>query len=716
MVIAGESMFNDGSAIVLFNLMLSLYSKENDIPNSFMEHAYDNFGDVALYAIKSVFGGMIFGVVGGFLSVMLLEVFDSKLHENNALLQLTTTISMAYLVFYVAEGIAGTSGVIATVSLGMVFSEFSRGLIVSHEVLESSWETFEFVGNTLIFSVAGSICGRLPVDSHLLKFVSRWDLFWISVSWIFSFLTRMAMLVVVYPLMRFCKRNEWKRPGTSYSDVKDLVVEGWGGLRGAVGLALAILVRNQNVGTTEEKNGTLLLIHVAGVSALTLLVNATSATPLLKLLGLTKISENHSLAVNNVHRKILRDVRAFSNHLISGHNEDWEVSNLTDVIRTAIKKKEVAQLCSILREAEELAEKEEGVKGDSTLRPIKSSVHSSTADLWEKRELFMKLVRAEYNEMVDHRAIILPPERHNATRMLLNSTLFAMDDLSNQGDWEYLKTCMETSRSMIAFTKTQDFISKLFGKKHASKKLVYLYKKRQDVYAMLLAFEKAHYEAEEQLISIFGSSDIDTAKVVEESREACGAARQMRKKMDKRLRRRVSIEHLAARILLYERVKVERLIEGGVLLGRDEQQLLGENEKDFARLKKKNDALAKELAQDATFRNLNLKADERSSTIYIAGANSLIHPDQQENEGDKEEYEGKRSRDVEAGDGNPRIGTVNLSAMLLSGKKANGSSKEVLMRRSLIKENTFTGEHFSVEDPEMEENARELIQEIIKGG
>jgi len=82
---------------------------------------------------------------------MLLQVFDNKLHENNALLQLTTTLSMAYLVFYVAEGLYGTSGVIATVSLGMVFSEYSRGLIVSHEVLGAGWETFEFVGNTLIF-------------------------------------------------------------------------------------------------------------------------------------------------------------------------------------------------------------------------------------------------------------------------------------------------------------------------------------------------------------------------------------------------------------------------------------------------------------------------------------------------------------------------------------------------------------------------------------
>jgi hypothetical protein len=253
--------------------------------------------------------------------------------------------------------------------------------------------------------------------------------------------------------------------------------------------------------------------------------------------------------------------------------------------------------------------------------------------------------------MLDQSAINLPPERHNASRILLNSTLAAMDNLSNLGDWEFLKYHMDSDRLMVALLKMQDATVRFFGS-GGNAKLTYIYKKRQDVYAMLLAFEKAHIEAEEGFLSIFGSGDVDALKVVEESRKTTNEAREMRKSMDKRLRRRVSIEHLAARILLYERAKVTKFIEGEVLLGKDEHRLLSGNEKDFIRLKKKNDGMARELAQDATFHNLRLAADERSSTIYIPKLDTAVHPelavedDFSEEEGGEEDVENQISEDV----------------------------------------------------------------------
>lgn len=138
LTISGESMFNDGTAIVLFNLFLSLYSKNESIPGGNTNFAYTNIWDIVGYGTSACVGGAIIGLVGGILIILMLLTFDSKLHEENSLLQLTMTISMSYLVFFVAEGIWGFSGVIATVTAGIFFSEYSRGLIVSKEVLNVS--------------------------------------------------------------------------------------------------------------------------------------------------------------------------------------------------------------------------------------------------------------------------------------------------------------------------------------------------------------------------------------------------------------------------------------------------------------------------------------------------------------------------------------------------------------------------------------------------
>merc|ERR1719469_99129 len=60
----------------------------------------------------------------------------------------------------------------------------------------------------------------------------------------------------------------------------------WSGLRGAVGLALAIMVDAEP--GISKRDGSLIMFHVGGMAALTMIVNATSTAPLLKKLGLTK--------------------------------------------------------------------------------------------------------------------------------------------------------------------------------------------------------------------------------------------------------------------------------------------------------------------------------------------------------------------------------------------------------------------------------------------
>jgi NhaP-type Na+/H+ or K+/H+ antiporter len=62
------------------------------------------------------------------------------------------------------------------------------------------------------------------------------------------------------------------------------VMAGWGGLRGAVGLALAL---SMHARLGYNRDGKLIILHVSGVALLTLLVNAPTSASMLRLLGLT---------------------------------------------------------------------------------------------------------------------------------------------------------------------------------------------------------------------------------------------------------------------------------------------------------------------------------------------------------------------------------------------------------------------------------------------
>ena len=71
---------------------------------------------------------------------------------------------------------------------------------------------------------------------------------------------------------------------------RSIIIMTWGGLRGAVGLLLAlIVVRNSAIDTATI--GSKILFHTAGIVVLTLLINATTVGRLLKLMGMSEVPE-----------------------------------------------------------------------------------------------------------------------------------------------------------------------------------------------------------------------------------------------------------------------------------------------------------------------------------------------------------------------------------------------------------------------------------------
>jgi NhaP-type Na+/H+ or K+/H+ antiporter len=145
-MIEGESLFNDGTAMVLFLIMLELVDGE-DL----------TFGAMLVKFIRLSLGGPLLGVIFG----ILVELILHRIH-NNYVLEVNLTIVAAYLCWYVAENTdLHVSGILAIVFLGIWMSHFGKtGISVhSEHALHHVWGYVGFAAETLIFMLAGIVIG-----------------------------------------------------------------------------------------------------------------------------------------------------------------------------------------------------------------------------------------------------------------------------------------------------------------------------------------------------------------------------------------------------------------------------------------------------------------------------------------------------------------------------------------------------------------------------
>lgn len=257
-LIEGESLFNDGTAIVFFMVFFTAFTGGGNDNNAILEF------------FRVVLGGVaVGGIIGWFVATWLKRVF------NDALFEITVVVSAAYLTFFVAEHFTQVSGVIALVSYGIVMAGIGRTRIspqVEH-FLHEFWDLAAFIANTLIFIIVG------VVIALRVSYTGR-DLIILLLIYVAITVIRALMIAMFYPLM--------KRIGYGMT-VKDGVIAWWGGLRGAIGLALALIVYAEP-GIDFEVRAQILSI-TAGIVVLTSLINATTIKWLIDKLGMTKMGE-----------------------------------------------------------------------------------------------------------------------------------------------------------------------------------------------------------------------------------------------------------------------------------------------------------------------------------------------------------------------------------------------------------------------------------------
>ncbi len=256
-LIEGESMLNDGTAIVIFMVIFLGITGAGSNTSPFVEF------------IRVAVGGTLVGIAIGYIIIAWVKkVF------NDALVEITVIVAAAYLTFYIAEHFLHVSGVLGLVALGLMMASVGRTRI-SPEVehfLHEFWELFAFIANTLIFLIVG------VVISNNIVFTFN-DFLILMLLYVGIHIVRAFVITIFFPVM--------KKAGYGMSK-KDSYILWWGALRGAVGLALALIVAGESKIDGDIRNQ--FLFYTAGIVTLTLLVNATTIKAMLNYLGLTSIA------------------------------------------------------------------------------------------------------------------------------------------------------------------------------------------------------------------------------------------------------------------------------------------------------------------------------------------------------------------------------------------------------------------------------------------
>lgn len=504
MLVSGESLMNDGTAIVVFVLMLK----------AVLGASLDATSVLTFFGHMS-FSSIVFGSLIGLAAVAIIGKCAEERFHSDPLIQVMITLCCAYLSFFLGESELATSGVLATVSAGFMVAYFAWPRFVSTEAIEIVWETVEFTGNTVIFFLAGLLFADTLLDS--VGIIQAADFGWLLMLYVSLLLIRSIMLAVLWiPLQMVGSPIDW-REGLAMI---------WSGLRGAVSLTLAIIIDEEPAVSREM--GARIMFHVGGIAALTLLVNATTAAPLLRYLGLARSS-----GADQRKLQVLTKHLAQHTQEIKGHRdqEDLRFKGINEAVLQAMV---------------------------PSLKPSVSpqaSDESSSETLQAYREAFLQVVKSHYWSSI-HQGLV--PRTSQSARLLLSSVDMALENAAESlSDWEGIKACFETSPGIF---------SKLTGE-HSMGDMM------QKAYCVL-SFLEAHRCARNELPRFFHGDDAEVQQqVASESSAECSQAEEIRKALPEDLVMLARTEMFARKLLQEQLHEVDELKERGLLTSADASKL-----------------------------------------------------------------------------------------------------------------------------------------------
>lgn len=417
----GESHVADGVTSVVFFLYLDFLSGKTY-----------NAGQVVETLFKSALGGPAIGlaiaIAGGLLIISpFLKVYDT-------VVQITISVCVAWLAFFAAEINLHANGLLAVIAAGMMLGFMSWTSITGHakEAMEHFWHSIEYFANIIVFLLAGII-----VVQSALGNIGGQDWGYMVLMYCFLMAVRGVALFVSIPILnRVGPHLEWR----------EWVVIWWGGLRGALNLAFALILSLQSQEVTEDGeekytglpsvDGERILFLTGGIAAITLIVNGNTTGRLVSWLGLGEMDTGQKILLHETKRMLFKELNRSFDKLagpVVGTSQAGHVYTFLP-----------ADFEVVARHIPSMMETEDGRKKRKLLKRAMSSAdlkdpaaYAESSTMKIVRSRFLHSLNIQYDNMLEkhqiHRWVA-----HNLKASIHHGLEHVGTEL---GDWHHVEKC-----------------------------------------------------------------------------------------------------------------------------------------------------------------------------------------------------------------------------------------------------------------------------------
>lgn len=196
MHISAESLLNDGSALVFYNIFSERFFYELEIKG--FGHNI-GWGEAIRTFFRSSFGGCAIGLAFGLGAVLLLKLLNRRLSGEENVMQVVALISTAYLTYFVADVICLCSGIVATIACGITVKVLGESLLNDSLLTHHFFEvTAEQLLNTFLFVLGGTLWGSILGGDYALE---RYQDTFSGQDWGYLVLLFVMLIIIRYVLV-----------------------------------------------------------------------------------------------------------------------------------------------------------------------------------------------------------------------------------------------------------------------------------------------------------------------------------------------------------------------------------------------------------------------------------------------------------------------------------------------------------------------------------